>query len=129
MHATVSGSIAQMSVGTQMRVAPQAVNPLSAKMSLTAANVSPVQVILTVPELARTSKLDYASVKINGQPIALAGKWESDPRIGPRCVHLFFDRSKIVAILGPSASQQVVTLQIAFGGGHLLVASDIIKLW
>ena len=129
MQISASGTISQATFGTEMKVSPQTINPVSAKPSKPSlAPPITLQIKVIVPDFARNARLNFDSITLNGQPISLSSKFENDPKLGQRWVHLFFDRAEVVNILGAGAGQRVLTLQMIIGGGHLMIASDTVKL-
>ena len=86
------------------------------------------QITMQVPDLVRNATLHFDQIKLNGRFIPLADRKEETPKIGPKYVHLFFDRVRVTDILGTPLGDRLVTLEITFGGGHLLLGSDVVKL-
>lgn len=101
--------------------------------------VIPELVLATVriPSTLRTADLHQETTKINGVPLAprrtlisqIPAEWRQcvqSPRSG--YLVLLFDRQAFINALGSTPGTRQVTLEMTVGGGHLLTASEGIRL-
>lgn len=122
-----TGSISQLLITTSIKASPQTLNPVTGN-KFQSSSEQMVQIKMEIPDLFRNATVHYDNIRLNGYSIPLRERQEEVPKIGPKYVHLFFDRAQVINILGAPAGDRVIFVELTFGGGHLFTGSDVIKL-
>lgn len=129
LNARTTAIIVPYFLVTDMMVTPRTLNPKAAKTKSVSIDDRTMQIKLHIPPGVVNGDVPLTTFKLNGQSIdAFNPPTQNRYHISSDFVHIYFDRSDAMSILGPVSGDRVVTLEAKIGGAGLLTARDIIKL-
>lgn len=126
-------TVEQFVLVADMDVMPCTVNPESARRG---PQQNPyVHVRLGCVDFLRGWRIDPSSITLNGQAVPLmratgGNKLDADGMLpcDGKPLHLFFDSADVLDTLAPGEGERELVLQATITGGHLLVASDTVRV-
>lgn len=130
INARITATLLPYFLGTNMVVTPQALNLQAPKASKSISlDDRTIQIKLHIPAGLVNGDVPLTAFKLNGQLIfPVNPPPQNRYKLSSDFVHLYFDRTDTLAILGSVKGDRVVTLEANIAGAGFLTAQDVVKL-